>query len=168
MLKQAYLSLGSNVGDREANLQRAVDALAGCLSVRRISSVWETEPQDLRHQAWFLNLVMEAETEQFPVQLLHRIHLIEHQLGRQRVTVKGPRVIDIDILLFGRFVVDTPGLVIPHPRLHERRFVLEPLCELASDLRHPVVKKTMQELLGEIAGQAARKVSFHVRLPSIR
>ena len=111
---------------------------------------------DYRPQASFLNLVLEAETEMFPLQLLRRIERIERQLGRKRIVPKGPRTIDIDILLFGRFIMDTDRLTIPHPRLHERRFVLEPLAEIAAELRHPVLKKTVREMLAEVKGQTVR------------
>jgi 2-amino-4-hydroxy-6-hydroxymethyldihydropteridine diphosphokinase len=158
-MKIVYLSLGSNLGDRPGNLSRAIEQLSSDdLRVLRVSSTWETEPRDVPNQPWFLNLVIEAETSLFPRQLLHRIHRIERELGRVRTTPKGPRVIDIDILLFGRSVVQAEGLEIPHPRLTERRFVLEPLAELVADLRHPVTRRTVREMLGAVAEQAVRKV----------
>jgi len=158
-MKIVYLSLGSNLGDRPGNLSRAIEQLSSDdLRVLRVSSTWETEPRDVPNQPWFLNLVIEAETSLFPRQLLHRIHRIERELGRVRTIPKGPRVIDIDILLFGRSVVQAEGLEIPHPRLTERRFVLEPLAELVADLRHPVTRRTVREMLGAVAEQAVRKV----------
>lgn len=149
-----YLSLGSNVGDREAHLRAAVARLepAG-VRVLRQSSIYETEPQDVRGQPWFLNLVVEAETEVTPTQLLLRIGEIESQLGRRRIIPKGPRTIDIDILFYDDAVVETPELEIPHPRLADRRFVLEPLAELAPELRHPVSGRTVREMLAEVSGQ---------------
>jgi len=136
--RTVYLSLGSNLGDRERNLEQAIDLLAAAgLRITRRSHIYETEPQDVRDQPWFLNLVVEAETDLFPKQLLAKLQQIEHQLGRKRIKPKGPRTIDIDILLYGNAVIETDELVAPHPRLPERRFVLEPLAELAPDLRWP-------------------------------
>ena len=156
-MKLAYLSLGSNVGDRERMLAEALRLLrAPDLRVARISPIYETEPQDVTGQPWFLNLVAEIETDLFPRQLLARIQKIEKQLGRKRGAPKGPRAIDIDILLFGSAVIDAPDLVVPHPRMAERRFVLQPLADLAPELRHPVVRRTVRELLGGVSGQGAR------------
>ena len=157
-MKTAWLSLGSNIGDREANLREAMRSLeAEGIHVRRESSLYETEPQDLRDQPLFLNCVVEVDTELFPKLLLTRVKRIEKSLGRKRTVAKGPRTIDIDILLYGSFVIQTAELEIPHPRMSERRFVLEPLAELAPDLRHPVSRRTMRELLGGVAGQVVRR-----------
>lgn len=159
MSKIAYLSLGSNLGDRERNLRDALDLLAGPgLRVVRVSSFYETEPLEVRDQPWFLNAVAEVETELFPKQLLARIQKVEQQLGRKRTAPKGPRTIDIDILLYGSAVIDAEELQVPHPRLAERRFVLEPLAELAPDLRHPVSHRTVTEMLRAVAGQQVRRV----------
>lgn len=158
-MKTAYLSLGSNLGDREANLRRALELLASPeIRIRRVSSLYETEPQDLRHQPWFLNLAAEIETSLFPMQLLNRVQKIEKDMGRKRIVEKGPRTIDIDIVLFGNFTIDTPRLTTPHPRMQDRRFVLEPLAELAPDLRHPVIRRSVREMLAGTAGQIVRKV----------
>ena len=113
---------------------------------------------DVAGQHWFLNLVAEAATDLFPLQLLHRTARIEIQLGRRRVAPKGPRTIDIDILLFGNAIVNTPKLEIPHPRFRERRFVLAPLVDLAPQLRDPVTRKSVRELLSEVQGQSVRKI----------
>jgi 2-amino-4-hydroxy-6-hydroxymethyldihydropteridine diphosphokinase len=154
-----YLSLGSNVGNREHMLREALRLLeVPDTHVRRISSVYETEPQDVKNQPWFLNLVAEVQTDLFPMQLLARVHKIERQMGRKRSVPKGPRNIDIDILLVGNFVIDSPELVVPHPRMAERRFVLEPLAELAPGLRHPVLRRTVKDLLSGTLGQAVRRV----------
>ena len=165
--KTVYLGLGSNVGDREEMLQAAIDRLQSReLRILRVSSVYETEPQGRRNQRWFLNLVVEAETDLFPRQLLGRIAKIERQIGRRRMLANGPRTIDIDILFYGNFVVETPELKIPHPRFAERRFVLAPMVELAPELRDPVSHRTMRELLPATAGQGLRKVESRVKCPS--
>jgi 2-amino-4-hydroxy-6-hydroxymethyldihydropteridine diphosphokinase len=157
-LKIVYLGLGSNVGDSEALLKSALDALNGPgLKLLRVSSIYETEPIGLREQRWFLNLAAEFETELFPKQLLHRIQKIEKDLGRRRTVQNGPRTIDIDVLLYGNFAVKTDDLEIPHPRYRERRFTLAPLAELSPDLRDPVTHKSMAEMLASLRGQAIRK-----------
>ena len=156
-MKIAYLSLGSNIGDRERLLQDALRLLhTPDLRVVRISPVYQTEPQDVKAQPWFLNLVVEAETELFPRQLLARVQQIEKQLGRKRLAAKGPRTIDIDILLYGDSVVNAAGLVVPHPRMTERRFVLQPLADLVPELRHPVLRRTVKELLAGTQDQTVR------------
>ena len=147
-------------------LQAAIDRLhSSDLRVKRVSSVYKTEPQERRNQHWFLNTAVEAETDLFPRQLLARIAKIEQQLGRRRMLAKGPRTIDIDILFYGSFIVDTPELTIPHPRLAERRFVLAPMVELAPELRDPVTRRTMRDLLAATAGQAVRKIEFRPIVP---
>ena len=145
-LTTVYLSLGSNLGDREAFLNQALERLqaAGVRTVRR-SSIHETEPQDFRDQPWFLNMAVEVETDLTPLALLAAIQKIEAEMGRQRTVPKGPRTIDIDILFYANLTINTPDLEIPHPRLSERRFVLDPLSEIAPDLRHPVTGKTIHE-----------------------
>jgi 2-amino-4-hydroxy-6-hydroxymethyldihydropteridine diphosphokinase len=156
-MKKVYLGLGSNLGDREAMLQQALHALESPqLHILRVSPLYETEPVDVAGH-WFLNQVAEADTDLFPVQLLHRTAKVEAELGRRRAGPKGPRTIDIDILLFGNAVVATPALEVPHPRFRERRFVLAPLADLAPELRDPVTGKTIRELLREVQGQAVRR-----------
>jgi len=156
----AYLSLGSNVGDRAANLNTAIDRLRAFGEVVAVSSFYETEPVEFTAQPWFLNCAVTLNTDATPKQLLTVIVDIEQQLGRRRAQQKGPRTIDIDILLFGDQIVDDPGLTIPHPTLHERRFVLEPLVEIAPGARHPVFKQTIRELRDALPpGQAVRKMS---------
>ena len=157
-MKTAYLGLGSNLGDRPANLAEAIKLLADDRTrVTRQSSIWETEPRDVLDQPWFLNQVVEVETDLFPRQLFQHLQRIEREMGRLKRTPKGPRLIDLDILLYGSTVMKSPELEIPHPRMTERRFVLAPLVELAPDLRHPVLKREIRELLAEVAGQGAKR-----------
>jgi 2-amino-4-hydroxy-6-hydroxymethyldihydropteridine diphosphokinase len=149
-MKTIFLSLGSNVGNREQNIAHAIEAMAlRGVQIRRESSLYATEPVDLPTQSWFLNCVVEAQTELMPRQLLHALQELELDLGRRRLVRRGPRVVDIDILLYGSSVVRTPELEVPHPRMANRRFVLVPLRELAPSLRHPTLKKTIAELLAE-------------------
>ena len=160
MRKLVYLSLGSNVGDREANLKNALVRLGDLGKIISLSSFYETEPVEVTAQPWFLNAVVALETEKMPKQLLASVLRVEQEMGRRRLQKKGPRTIDIDILLFGNSVVAAKGLTIPHPAMHERRFVLEPLAEIAPEQRHPVFKRTIRELFEALpAGQAVRRLS---------
>lgn len=157
-MTRAYLSLGSNIGDRAGHLTAAIAALARPdLLVRRLSSVWETEPLEFTEQPWFLNLVAEIETALEPAELLAHLRSVETALKRERRLPKGPRTIDIDLLLYGDQVIDSPGLTVPHPRMAARRFVLEPLAELAPDLVHPVSGVTVRALLASVLDQRVRR-----------
>jgi 2-amino-4-hydroxy-6-hydroxymethyldihydropteridine diphosphokinase len=158
-MKTVYLSLGSNVGEREVHLTRARERLmAEDMRLIAASAIYETEPRDAPDQSWFLNQVVAVETSLFPKQLLTRTQKIEQALGRVRNRPKGPRTIDIDILFFGAVIVSTPDLEIPHPRLADRRFVLEPLCELAPEMRHPRTGRTVREMLAEVRNQKVHRV----------
>lgn len=160
MNKTVYLSLGSNVGDRAVNLSAAISRLEELGQVAAVSSFYETEPVGVVAQPWFLNCAIQLITEKMPKQLLGRILDIEREMGRHRLQKKGPRSIDIDILLFGNSIIEAKGLIIPHPALHERRFVLDPLVEIAPLVRHPVFKRTIRELRDALPpGQAVRKIS---------
>jgi 2-amino-4-hydroxy-6-hydroxymethyldihydropteridine diphosphokinase len=145
-LKTAFLSLGSNLGDRQALLNEALSRLESAgVHVARRSRIHETEPQDYLDQPKFLNMAAEVETDLSPRELLAVIQKIETELGRQRTIPKGPRTIDIDILFYANLIVATPELEIPHPRLAERRFVLDPLSEIAPDFRHPITGQSVRE-----------------------
>lgn len=158
-MKTVYIALGSNLGNRVENLLLAREYIASPhVRLTRASSIYETAPRDIVDQPWFLNQVVAAETTLFPRQLLARLLRIEHEMGRQRTIAKGPRVIDLDILLFGDAVIHTAGLEIPHPRMAERRFVLEPLAELAPALRPPRNNYTVQEMLNKVMDQPVRRI----------
>jgi 2-amino-4-hydroxy-6-hydroxymethyldihydropteridine diphosphokinase len=147
MKKTVYLSLGANLGDREANLRAAIGALPGAgVEVGRISSLYETEPVDYWDQPWFLNCVVEGETKLGALELLHALREIETRMGSKKEFAKGPRLLDVDILLYGNETIATAELQVPHPRMLERKFVLTPLAEIAPELRHPAWKGTVQEL----------------------
>jgi 2-amino-4-hydroxy-6-hydroxymethyldihydropteridine diphosphokinase len=145
-----YLSLGSNVGDREKNLRAAIAALGDAeVKVTKVSAFYETEPVDLREQPWFLNCAVEGVTEVPAPELLRRLREIETRMGSKKLVDKGPRLIDLDILLYGQETTNAPELQVPHPRMHLRRFVLVPLAEIAPNVLHPGLKKTAHELLEE-------------------
>src|SRR5438552_11456881 len=157
MHELVYLSLCSNLGDPAANLNAAITALRTLGEVAAVSSFYETEPIELTAQPWFLNCAVKLDTEKMPKQLMSCILDLEKEMGRRRQQNKGPRIIDIDILLFGSSIIETKGLTIPHPAMHQRRFVLEPLHEIASEVRHHVFKRTVRELRDALPpGQAVR------------
>jgi 2-amino-4-hydroxy-6-hydroxymethyldihydropteridine diphosphokinase len=154
-----YLSLGSNVGNREANLRAAIAALptAG-LRVVQVSSIYETQPVDYLEQAWFLNSVVEGQTHVPALDLLHGLRGIETRMGSKKEFPKGPRLIDIDILLYGDETIETPELQVPHPRMMQRRFVLTPLAEIAPQLRHPSWSGNVAQMLADAPDQSDVRV----------
>lgn len=152
---KVYLSLGSNLGDRAKNLCAAIAALADAqIQVTRVSSLYETEPVDLREQPWFLNCVLEGATKTTAAELLRALRQIETSMGSKKLVPKGPRLIDMDILLYGEETIDTPELQVPHPRMLLRKFVLVPLAEIAPNLRYPGWNGTVAELMAKTPDQS--------------
>jgi 2-amino-4-hydroxy-6-hydroxymethyldihydropteridine diphosphokinase len=153
--KTVYLSLGSNVGGREVNLRAAVAALPAVgVRVTQVSAIYETEPVDYLEQEWFLNCVVEGKTEVTPEKLLRSLREIETRMGSKKLVPKGPRLIDMDILLYGQETIDTPELQVPHPRMHLRQFVLAPLVEIAPNVLHPLLKLTAAQMLERTEDQS--------------
>jgi 2-amino-4-hydroxy-6-hydroxymethyldihydropteridine diphosphokinase len=153
-----FLSLGSNVGDRGKNLRAAIDALPGLgVQIKRVSSIYETEPVDLLEQPWFLNCVVEGETTVPPATLLKELRKLERRMGSKKLVARGPRLIDLDILVYGSQTIDLPELQVPHPRMHLRRFVLAPLAEIAPDLKHLSWSGTAAHLLAGLSDSSVVK-----------
>ena len=157
-LHVVYLGLGSNIGDRDANLAAAIRAIEEVVTVERVSAVYDTAPMHVTDQPRFHNLVCQATTALAPPALLHAAKAIERHLGRADGPRYGPRVIDIDVLLYDQLVLQTDELTVPHPRLAERAFVLAPLAEIAPELPHPVLGETMSLLLSHLAESDVRRI----------
>ena len=145
----AYIGIGSNIGDRSGNIDRALNMIRSMqkTEIRRISSLIETDPAGGPPQGKYLNGAIEIATDLSARRLLENLQQIESLMGRTRTIRWGPRIIDLDILLYGNDIIDEEGLVIPHPRMHERLFVLKPLCEIAPEAWHPVLRKIVRDLL---------------------
>jgi len=153
MNQTVYIALGTNLGERLANLRKAIESMPPKITVLAESHVYETPPWGFEDQPAFLNLVVKAETELEPEPLLKYLKQLEVELGREQNFRWGPRLIDLDILFYDDLVLDSPPLVIPHPRLHERAFVLVPLADVAPDLIHPVFQRSVSDLLAEVDTQ---------------
>ena len=157
----AYISLGSNLGDRAGNLLLGIRGILDRgHEVTRLSQIYETEPVETFPQPTFLNMVAELRVEAGlrPEELLKQLLGIEQSLGRTRNSIKGPRTIDLDLLLYGEHLVDNQSLTLPHPQFHRRRFVLVPLAELCPNLEHPVIHRTITELLQETTDRSEVKL----------
>ena len=153
-VQRAYLSAGTNRGDRKANLKFALDSLARRTTVSNTSSCYETEPVGFLDQSWFLNQAIELKTELAPLELLSLCQKIEASRGRIRTFANAPRILDLDILLYGDIVINQERLIIPHPRLADRKFVLESLVQIAPEIIHPILKRSMRSLLQDCKDQS--------------
>ena len=149
-MSEIWLGLGSNLGAKRSNILRALDLAGGPCRLDRVSSLYKTEPVGFKDQDWFLNCAAKIESERPPRALLEWLQSIERQLGRRQRIKNGPRIIDLDMLLYDELAMDEEGLVVPHPRMHERLFVLAPLREIAPALVHPVLGMTIEELAGSL------------------
>ena len=159
MRHTVYISVGSNLGDKHANCQFGINSLAVTDGIRLVkqSPFYRTEPVGYEDQDWFINGVFCIETDLTPVELLKQMQSVQDRAGRKKSMVRnGPRTLDLDILMFDDQVVDTDTLLIPHPRMHERRFVLQPFCDISPDMIHPVLKKDMKTLLMQLPDNAQK------------
>ncbi len=150
MENKVYIALGTNLGNREENLREALGKLEKTVQIQKKSSILETDPEGYENQGKFLNMVISAQTTLNPQKLLEKILNIESEMGRKREIKNGPRIIDLDILLYKDRIINDPNLKIPHPIMHKRKFVLEPLKEIAPEEEHPQLKKTIKTLADEL------------------
>lgn len=158
-----YISVGSNLGDTYENCQNGIAALThpNISVLKGRSRFYQTEPVDYKEQDWFINGVVKIETALDPESLLHRIKQIEVEAGRKTQTIRfGPRILDLDILIYDDVILDTPLLKIPHPRMHKRRFVLRPFCDIDPDKKHPVLKKDMKYLLNHLNDSQQKVIEY--------
>ncbi len=147
-----YISIGSNLGDREENCKQAINLIEkNGIVIKKQSRMYETAPCGLKGQPKFINMAVEVETDKKPEELLRVLKEIEKEIGRTETVKWGPRVIDLDIIFYNDLILKTQDLEIPHPYMHERAFVLKPLCEIAPDKKHPVIKKTVKEMLKNLS-----------------
>ncbi|MGB7874837.1 MAG: 2-amino-4-hydroxy-6-hydroxymethyldihydropteridine diphosphokinase [Anaerolineales bacterium] len=159
MKHTVYIALGTNLGDRKANLRAAVESMPPDVKVVAESHVYETPPWGYEDQPAFLNMVVKAETDLEPGSLLKYLKQLEAELGREQNFRWGPRLIDLDVLFYDDLIIKSPPLVIPHPRLHERAFVLAPLADVAPDMVHPVLQRAVSDLLAETGMQGINRIS---------
>jgi 2-amino-4-hydroxy-6-hydroxymethyldihydropteridine diphosphokinase len=158
-----YISVGSNIGDRLQNCRQGITALTRSSKSRVVaqSRIYVTEPVDYEDQDWFINMMIKLETALEPLELLDQIKTIQRAAGRKRDIIKyGPRILDLDIIFFDDLVIDSERLVVPHPRMHQRRFVLRPICDIDPDIMHPLLKKTMQSLLDHLGEDEQRVIEY--------
>jgi 2-amino-4-hydroxy-6-hydroxymethyldihydropteridine diphosphokinase len=163
MIHSAYIGAGSNIGDKFLNCKNGIIALAkrGNTHIKKWSRFYQTEPVDYKHQDWFINGVVRIETDLDAFQLIKVLKSIEHDAGRTDDTVRfGPRILDMDILLFDNIVINSYNLIIPHPRMHKRRFVLKPICDIAPSIIHPVLNKEMRHLLDDLDENEQRIIEY--------
>jgi 2-amino-4-hydroxy-6-hydroxymethyldihydropteridine diphosphokinase len=159
----AYIAIGSNLGDRLANCRKGIQALDDHRRswLQQCSRMYETEPVGYADQEWFINCVIEVRTILSPFALLDRTQTIQRSLGRVGDTIRfGPRILDLDILFYDNVILDSPPLIIPHPRMHERRFVLRPLCDLDASIVHPVLQQEVGYLLSQLPDDGPRVVEI--------
>jgi len=149
-MNSAFISIGSNLGDKIGNCKTAIEEIAAFAKIVKVSSLYETDPVDYEEQPNFINCAAEIRTDFSPHKLLTNLNLIEEKLGRVRTEKWGPRTIDLDIIFYDNQVIKDDNLIIPHPRAHLRRFVLEPICEIAPEFIHPLLKITVTELLNKL------------------
>jgi len=165
MSVNVWIGLGTNLGDRLQNLKAALDALKELMTIRKLSSIYETDPWGYTDQPSFLNQVVEISTDLPPTNLLALLKKLERNLGREKTFHLGPRVIDLDILFYADMVCETPQLVIPHPHMPQRAFVLVPLAEIAPGLIHPALKRSVKELLADVETSGVHYVCSPDEIP---